>query len=336
MAGEDFGCGITEADIEDAIEFSGYPLQTQVANLLREAKFFVQEEWSYIDDETCALRAMDILARKRLFEPSKEAYRVRPTLNLIIECKKSEYPFVFFLSNGSVHTTDFPYIAGLRNEKITISTDDSPSTWTYDPVSALGAQKHQFLASPPYHCMTFSKCARAGKKVVLSGDEPYNSIILPLVKSLKHLKRIEMPKETHVYFDCHIGVAVGVLDAPMVGVTLEEGKSKVTALQWVRVYRHQTEKDASKFEGQQILGIDLVQKQYFEEYLNKHLLPFGAEFSEKAIKHHKVLSSGHGFVTAMDKSWHRNIEPYLRDSTITSKAKRVVAAATGLVKKEVD
>lgn len=336
MTGEDFGCGITDVDIEDAIEFSGYPLQTHTANLLREANFFVQEEWSYIDNETLALRAMDILARKHLFDPTKGAYRTRPILNLIIECKKSEYPFVFFLSNGNVHTTDFPFIAGLRKNEIKISTDDSPSTWTFNPVSAMGGHENEFVSNPPHHCMTFSKCARNGKKVILSGDEPYNSIILPLVKSLKHLKKVEMPKDTHVYFDCHIGVAVGVLDAPMVGVVLEEGKSKVRPLQWVRVYRHQTEKDASKFEGQQILGIDLVQKQYFEEYLNKHLLPFACEFSEKVIKHHNVLSSGHGFVAGMDKGWYRNIEPLLHDRTIKSAAKRIVAAATGLVQKETD
>ena len=45
------GMVLKKEDIIKAVELSGYPLQTEIANYLRE-EFFVQKEWSFIDKET--------------------------------------------------------------------------------------------------------------------------------------------------------------------------------------------------------------------------------------------------------------------------------------------
>ena len=49
-AANTLGAGVTEADLASAIQNSGYPLQTVVANFLRN-RFMVQDEWGYIDKE---------------------------------------------------------------------------------------------------------------------------------------------------------------------------------------------------------------------------------------------------------------------------------------------
>ncbi len=69
-------------------------------------------------------------------------------------------------------------------------------------------------------CTTFSKCVRAGNEMKLSGSAPFNRLIRPLLKSMQHFHIIETPPSTARYFDCHVAIGVGVLDAPMVGVTL--------------------------------------------------------------------------------------------------------------------
>ena len=89
------GSGVTEEKLDVAIVKSGYPLQTKVALQLKK-EFHVQEEWSFIDNKTKDIRTIDLLAEKELYN-RKEHPRVRPTLDLIIECKQSELPFVFFL-----------------------------------------------------------------------------------------------------------------------------------------------------------------------------------------------------------------------------------------------
>jgi hypothetical protein len=106
------GPGLTETDVLDAVSKSGYPLQTIVGNYLR-SQFHVQEEWSYIDKDAQELRTIDILAEKHLYDLTREHPRVRPTLDLLVECKQSALPYVFFLSSSKPWVPHFPLLAGL-------------------------------------------------------------------------------------------------------------------------------------------------------------------------------------------------------------------------------
>jgi len=89
---------VTEADVLDAVGKSGYPLQNVVSDYLQTATFRTVEEWSYLDKESGQLRTIDVKAEKPLFEYGKGDIRVRPSLVLLIECKQSQMPYVFFLS----------------------------------------------------------------------------------------------------------------------------------------------------------------------------------------------------------------------------------------------
>lgn len=90
------GSGVTESDLANAIQHSGYPFQTIIANSLRD-NFYVQDEWAYIDRDTKELRTIDLLASKNLYDrDSPEKNLVRPSINLIIECKQSDLPMCFF------------------------------------------------------------------------------------------------------------------------------------------------------------------------------------------------------------------------------------------------
>jgi hypothetical protein len=106
------GGGITEEQLNNAVLRSGYPLQTKVALELRK-EFSVFEEWSFLDEKTHELRTIDLLAEKQLTR-YKEPSGVQCFLDLIIECKQSELPYIFFLATMSRTPGNFPYIAGLK------------------------------------------------------------------------------------------------------------------------------------------------------------------------------------------------------------------------------
>jgi hypothetical protein len=53
--------GTSEEMVLDAIKQSGYPLQLEVANLLKE-NFEIEEEWAFPDSETNTTRTIDIVA----------------------------------------------------------------------------------------------------------------------------------------------------------------------------------------------------------------------------------------------------------------------------------
>lgn len=114
------GDGVTEEQVEDAVRRSGYPVQITVANMLRAATagqpegFTVQEEWCFVNEKTKDLRNLDLRADLRLHEWNPQP-RVRPVLSLLIECKQSELPYIFFESGSGLLPHDFPRVAGLAH-----------------------------------------------------------------------------------------------------------------------------------------------------------------------------------------------------------------------------
>lgn len=320
------GAGVKEQQVQDAVKKSGYPLQINVGDVLRSKpegdgpKFGVQEEWSFMDRDTRELRNVDLFAELRLhgWDPQP---RVRPQLNLLVECKQSELPYVFFRTQHTPHLLGFPTIAGLRSDEISITSDDDPSTWAYNISHALDLDCHPFQTQPTF-CHNFSKCVRKGSLLELSGSEPYNALVLPLVKALQHLVQARAPVETALYFDCRLVIGLAVLDAPMIGVAADEGEPALEGLPWVRVLRHEYTQEAERFARDKLWVLDVVHKDYLAPYLGEHLMPFATCFAERALRHTTELASGLAFVPRMGaEGWHP-VESRLEPRSMSAKAAR--------------
>lgn len=245
------------------------------------------------------MRTIDIIAGTGLYD-FQEQLRVRPSLNLIIECKQSILPYVFFLSPSKPFILEYPLITGLNSSKILIETDDSLSTWSLGLSSVLGLDNHKFIKEPDY-CSTFSKCVRKGSELEITGSEAYNTIVLPLVKAMSHFSFVKSPLATAYYFDAHLTIGLAVIDAPMVGVRVNESNNEIVHLPWVRVPRHEFFENEDYWERSKISVIDLIHKDFLIEYINKHLLPFANFYSKEVVKHQDVLATGKGFAGGMEK-----------------------------------
>ena len=325
------GAGLTEADVFAAVSKSGYPLQTIVANSLR-PQFHVQEEWGYIDKDTQEPRTIDILAEKQLYDFIQEQPRVRPTLDLLVECKQSALPYVFFLSPSKPWVPHFPLLAGLFKHALTITTDDDASSWEFSVLHALGLAFHPFITKEPEYCMSFTKCVRKGSDVELSGSEAFHGLVLPILKAMYHFQTAESPPKTALYFDCHLCIGIGVLDASMIGVHVSEQSHDLTLLPWVRVVRHETDEIPDWHHRTRLFAIDIVHRDFLQDYIDKHLLPFAEEFSKLAIKHQQVLASGKAFVPGMGKGrWHR-IEQRLEPRKFHARVSRLKIIGTNLLR----
>lgn len=323
--------GVNEEQLLEAVRASGYPLQTVVYEKLTN-NFQILEEWSFVDSDSQEERAIDLLAKKDLYEYGEPHPRVRPCLNLIIECKQSDLPYVFFLTKDKPRTYKFPIIAGLASKDIMLTSDDDPSSWAFSVLDALGLTEHPFLRENPVFCNTFSKGARKGSKLELSGSQPYQGLVLPLLKAAAHFEKCEKPPTTAYYFDCHITIPIGVIDGPMIGVRCSEDENNFELLPWVRVSRHQAANDGEKNHLINTSAIDIVHKDFLSEYIDKHLMPFAKEFSELALKHHHVLADGKGFVAGMgDNSW-TGIENRLTAKTVKNASKRTHAMFRNILK----
>lgn len=295
---------LKEDDVLTAIQQSGFPLQTQVASKLMK-KFGVQEEWAYIDESSEELRTIDILAYKRFWTQTPRHPYVRPNLKLLIECKKSNQPYVFFLmANQQQNVWDFPIITGLKQDKITIKSDDTRSTLTTKITHCLGVDKTSFSIGREYSAY-FSRCRRDGKNGFNLSDDLFKECVLPLSKAIHHIRTADAPVTTAVYFDLNIIIPIVVIDAPMVTAEVRDGEGvKMSMCPWVRVIRREHDKNEGKYDRDKIVALDVVHKDYLDAYIDDQLLPFAEELAGKALKHHKMLASGKGFCTGLEnKNW---------------------------------
>jgi hypothetical protein len=146
----------------------------------------------------------------------------------------------------------------------------------------------------------------------LSGTEAYSGLVLPLIKGIHHLRIAEQPVETAWYFDAHLVLALGVLDAPMIAVSIENGITVLTLIPWVRVLRHEYLEDAEQWERDHLWAVDVVHKDFLTTYLQAHVLPFAQRFSERVLRHTTELATGKGFVSGMGKDCWSPIEGRLR------------------------
>lgn len=323
--------GVDEQKILKAVRTSGYPLQTVVYEKLSKY-FYIQEEWCFVDSESNVERAIDLLAQRRLYDFKEPQPRIRPTLNLVIECKQSDLPYVFFLTNNNPSTPKFPVIAGLASNNISLTSDDDPSTWDFSVLDLLELREHKFLGESAIFCNTFSKGARKGSDIELSGSQSYQGLVQPLLKATSHFKECEKPPKTAYYFDCHITIPIAVIDGPMVGVRRDGDDNKLEMLPWVRLSKHQALNTDIRYHHMNISAIDIVHKDFLEEYIVKHLLPFSDDFSKLALKHHDVLADGKGFVSGMGKDSWNGIEARLEKRAIKHTSKRTYAIFHNIIK----
>lgn len=143
---------LTEADLARAIGESGYPLQLRVAAILA-TRFRVTEEWSYIDRVTGGLRALDLSATLELGGECPV-----PSLRLLVECKASRLPYVFFPVVANPSLAQFPQIHGVPGKVVNLSAGFSARRYPVPYV--LGLSGERFVSNGPPLCATFSKIVR--------------------------------------------------------------------------------------------------------------------------------------------------------------------------------
>ncbi len=153
---------------------------------------------------------------------------------------------------------------------------------------------------------------RRGNELELSGSDPFNSVVLPILKAIQHFKKAESPPSTVLYFDCHIVFGLAVLGAPMVGVRVAEKGEEMLLVPWVRVLRHESYESQDWLKRSSLYAIDILHRDFFPQYLAKGLLPFAEDFSRLALGHQEEIASGKAFVSGLEKNGWQEIERRLR------------------------
>lgn len=296
--------GVTLEAVAAAVEHSGYPLQIAVAAQF-DASYQIKQEWAYIDRDSGSFRTLDLFVRRDVAQRPDDT-RLHPRLLALIECKKSEQPFVFFLTKSAIDVPNLPLIVGLHACEIELAASPQSCRFGYSICESLSMVDHPFINYPNY-CFTFSKLRWHNKRLELSGSEAYNTLTLPLIKALTYLPTSREPKSTFTYFEFGMGVAIAIIDGPMVAV--REGQFEM--LPWVRVFRYENDLAARIPGSDKLYAIDVVHKDFFETYRDDHLLPYLEEFAERALRHQKEIISGEATLSEFEIK-PSEMEKYLR------------------------
>lgn len=277
--------GVTAAQLELAVRTSGYPLQRVVAEQLL-GVFEVTEEWGYVDRETKEHRALDIFAFRRL----RESARLWVNLALLVECKRSDLPFVFFEAAAPRVPREFPIVAGLRGKtpEIHVTGVGSKSA----PASRfLGLHDFPFVSSAPPTCSAFARAERKGKELDLSGTVPFNQVVLPLVSAVQHFVNLQKTVGSQTAVPACLAHPICVVDAPMVLAQGGPEAPGLTMCPWVRVVRQEAAKERDEGFWRHYV-VDFVHRAYLTTFVHQHLLPFAEQFAERAVSVESLLSEG--------------------------------------------
>jgi hypothetical protein len=275
--------GVTTDDLCAAITQSGYPLQAAIANALRDSLahgdyyLTMQEEWAYVDSDTGQVRSIDIFAELPLVKPpTARPLSVTPYLNLLVECKQSEMPYIFFLRGEAPGKHyDFPEIGGLPNLDLTLFSeedgcaDECPYAMSLYDVYSVG--NLDFFEFPCPFAINISKVVRRKSGgIELTGDDSYRSLTLPLMKAADHLKQVSQPQTTSADSNlaCRIIICLAVLRAPMFGVARTGQGDNLSPLPWVRVCRLEPQQPGLPFRTvSNVRYYDCVHEAYLPDYL---------------------------------------------------------------------
>jgi hypothetical protein len=300
--------GVSLEDVSKAIAHSGYPLQADVAHAIEQAvqstynvTLNLQEEWTYVDSESDQVRSLDTYAamnfarrfdnqsRVELGEgeapPSGHSHWLYGSgLELLVECKQSEMPYVFFVRDDSPsERNDFPEVVGIPSTAIVLHhkepEDEELSDFVFQ-MSAhdiVGISDLPFFKGPGTYAGSISNLVRRGKKVELTGEEAYRSLMLPLRKASRHLRGIYEPPDAFSddwFYRIHIVVCLAVLRAPMLASSRHDDEHKVEPIAWVRAWR--LDPQTSESSDASYRYMDVVHESFLPEYLKMALRDFEA------------------------------------------------------------
>ena len=269
--------GLDESKLVDAVRNSGYPLQAVVASALS-STFTVVEEWGFTDRETEKHRTLDIYAFRELMS-SDSAFR--PRLHLLVECKRSALPYVFFRPGVVGFARDFPQVIGFGRLSLSLENNAHRDA---SPAEFFCATELPFASGAATIASTFAHVEGKDKGLKLSGTVPFNEVVMPLASAMEQVRVMFGGGNRNSPM---IVLAVGVLDAPMVLAGGTPEVPQVELIPWVRVVHHETVRESNHWRGRHYT-IDFVHRGFLSSYIDEHALPFAASLTKRFTEFRRV------------------------------------------------
>lgn len=285
--------GIREEAFIEAVANSGYPLQIVVGAALDERGYKLEEEWAFDDPDSGERRAIDVVAlRDHQTEPvTSEHGTTEFAQALLIECKQSRHPYLFFESVARPELTSFPVMLGIGNELVGFKGSLRESI-----------QDEPLMKGPPI-AASLSRAEPRGEKVVISGEHTYKSLLMPLTKAFADYKRQfrgsrpDRLGSAERTYKVRLALPLAVIDAPMVFVGRPSEEPHLERIEWVRlIIRHpvtwHTWQHGTFQGGGGFTVVDVIHRSFLASFFDEYWEGFGDQFFGRfASMNDKILGN---------------------------------------------
>jgi hypothetical protein len=305
----DLQAGISGKDLLDAINRSGYPFQAEIADHVRTKLSEtegseVQEEWAYIDSDAGGVRSLDVFVEAPLHSTDdvlKRKKKIRPYLNVLIECKQSELPYIFFLRANSAGYLNFPEIAGMPSADLRIFMEPQSSPlkipFNMSLHDVFACFNLRTFLGPPFNAISAAKAARKGNKLELSGEEIYRGLTLPLMKAADYIRADSAREPDAEVLSPKFIASLAVIRAPLIGAYLHQGKIVMLGIPWVRTCRVEpANADQRTQPTGNVRYFDVVHSDFFPDYIEA-LIKDSFRLAERMLMCDEVVHAGVGLRT---------------------------------------
>lgn len=300
------------AEAEQVIEglkASGYPLEGVVCRAMIDHFDMVVPEWGFVDSETNKHRSLDVFGSKEV----ARSEAVEATVVLLVECKRSDLPYVFFRDVTPTTTVrGFPRSCGLQRSVVRVHERHGNRSVEWPVAAAFDLTAHPFITAVPV-CSAFARAEPKTKKAFrFSGADTFRRVVLPLARATDHAAAMFQPHRNAVPIRPKAVVSVAVLDAPMLLVEDPERPGDPVMTPWVRVRRQEARSQERSYDMYAWYGIDVVHTAFFETYLESHLLPYASDFGNALVTNSDIVLHGGEVEDIKDFEWAsvtRRVDP---------------------------
>jgi len=252
--------------VKKDIKKTGFPLEIEVSSILKKFGWEVQNQAFYLDEQENKPRTIDVIASK--FVAVRSEYFTNYNTYLVIECKKSKHPWLFYTTQSPLRKEHSPLIVkGVALSQI-MAKVNTPKF--HEQINSLASKSHYF--SPkyyrdrriyttrdgiiPYEPLTKGRGKQivTAKNQVLKATQYWLTLLRGFFDEIPKVTSGEIP-ELHPFL---VVYPVIVFEGRLLEYVLEEGDFKISETEYVRYII-----DKAPFTH----VIEVVRKDFFKEYL---------------------------------------------------------------------
>jgi len=276
MAKRQLNIGPTEKQIREAIDKSGYLFEQKIGYRLKERGYLVTPNYNFEDIETGKSREIDVYAISGVV---KEKLDIDIWQLLLIECKKTSNPLVFFSQPKYEKLKKFEDYFEIVGVPESFNAGKDRGVVSLENYLKLSDLSHRYKLSDT--SSQFCMILRSHKEWEAKHEHIYDGMIAPLIKCLYYEKkeyRNSLPRET---IQLRIIYPIVIVDSELYLMNSETNEMK--RKMWILFYR-QYESTNVKL----TVKIDFVRYKYIDAYLNRIETSFN-HICDRVIKNRDIL-----------------------------------------------